>query len=401
MAVVLNNETVRYLQTGINKMQLMADIPEKMFCMQQMFGITGPRGLGKTTMMLQYLKHVSKNQPSSLYVSADYTWFYENSLTDLAHEFMKNGGRLLMIDEIHKYPGWSRELKNMYDTLPDLQVIFTASSALDILKGESDLSRRAIRCELPGISFREYLRLIHNTEFPVITLETVLSDAGTIAVEISSQLKILPLFRQYLKHGYFPFYKDETDQTYLIKLDQIINTILKIDLQTIENLTSSNVAKLKKLLGVIATSAPFKPNISNISQKLGIGRDTVKTYLTILEKARILNLLVRESKGMASLQKPDKIYLENTNFSHVLKDRLAMSNLRETYFINQVRNAGRVIKLAKQGDFIVDGHWTFEIGGATKQGQQLQSVENAYIVQDETEQAYFNHIPLWLFGFLY
>lgn len=374
---------------------------EKINWKQRMFGITGLRGTGKTTMMLQYLKYVVKNQQSSLYVSADYTWFYENSLTDLAHTFMKNGGKVLMIDEIHKYPRWSRELKNMYDTLPELQIIFTASSALDILKGDSDLSRRAIRYELPGMSFREYLRLIHKKEFPVITLESVLADAGTIAGEITSQLKILPLFRQYLKHGYFPFYKDETDQSFLIKLDQVINTILEIDLQTVENLSHSNVTKLKKLLGVIAESVPFEPNISNISQKLGIGRDTVKTYLTILEKARILNLLVRKSKGMASLQKPDKIYLENTNFSHVLKDKPDMGNMRETYFINQMRNAGRAIKIAKQGDFIVDGQWTFEIGGASKHGQQLQSVENAYIVQDDIEQAYLNCIPLWLFGFLY
>lgn len=374
---------------------------EKINWKQRMFGITGLRGTGKTTMMLQYLKYVVKNQQSSLYVSADYTWFYENSLTDLAHTFMKNGGKVLMIDEIHKYPRWSRELKNMYDTLPELQIIFTASSALDILKGDSDLSRRAIRYELPGMSFREYLRLIHKKEFPVITLESVLADAGTIAGEITSQLKILPPFRQYLKHGYFPFYKDETDQSFLIKLDQVINTILEIDLQTVENLSHSNVTKLKKLLGVIAESVPFEPNISNISQKLGIGRDTVKTYLTILEKARILNLLVRKSKGMASLQKPDKIYLENTNFSHVLKDKPDMGNMRETYFINQMRNAGRAIKIAKQGDFIVDGQWTFEIGGASKHGQQLQSVENAYIVQDDIEQAYLNRIPLWLFGFLY
>lgn len=366
-----------------------------------MFGITGLRGTGKTTMMLQYLKYVVKNKQTSLYVSADYTWFYENSLTDLAHAFMKNGGNLLMIDEIHKYPRWSRELKNIYDALPDLKVIFTASSALDILKGESDLSRRAIRYELPGMSFREYLHLIHKSEFPVFTLESILSDATTIAGEISSQLKILPLFRQYLKHGYFPFYNNETDQTFLMKLDQVINTILEIDLQTVENLSPSNVTKLKKLLGVIAESAPFEPNISNISQKLGIGRDTVKVYLTFLEKARILNLLNRESKGMVSLQKPDKIYLENTNFSYVLKDRPDMGNLRETYFINQIRNAGHSIKLAKHGDFIVNGYRTFEVGGASKQGQQIRSVDNAYIVQDDIEQAYLNRIPLWLFGFLY
>lgn len=235
----------------------------------------------------------------------------------------------------------------------------------------------------------------------IITLETILSDAETIAGEISSQLKILPLFRQYLKHGYFPFYKDETDQTFLMKLDQVINTTLEIDLQTIENMTTSNVVKLKKLLGVIAESAPFEPNISKIAQKLGIGRDTVKAYLTILERARILNLLDRESKGIASLQKPDKIYLENTNFSYVLKDRPDMGNLRETYFVNQIRNAGRSIRLAKQGDFIVDGHWIFEIGGASKQGQQIRSFGNAYIVQDDIEQAYLNRIPLWLLGFLY
>jgi predicted AAA+ superfamily ATPase len=368
---------------------------------QRMFGITGLRGTGKTTMLLQYLKKLIKGEETALYVTADHPWFYENNLVDLARKFVKYGGKILLIDEIHKYPHWSRELKNIYDGLPDLQVIFTASSVLDILRGESDLSRRALTYELPGLSFREYLELVYHKRFPVISLEKLLTNPHELVFTVMDKIKPLPFFKEYLKQGYFPFITTEKTPAFHQKLNQVINTTMEIDLQTIKKYNYSNIFSIKKLLGIIAESAPFEPNISKIAQKLNLGRDTVKLYLNNLEKARLLNLITYPTKGIANLQKPDKIYLENTNLSYSLKTNPNTGTLRETFFLSQLRNAGYNIHLSKEGDFITDGKWTFEIGGPSKGQQQINNTPYAYRALDDTEYAYLNVIPLWAFGFLY
>lgn len=367
---------------------------------ERMFGITGLRGTGKTTLLLQYLKYKAGPE-HALYVSADNTWFYENTLVDLAEQFVRYGGKHLFIDEIHKYPRWSRELKNIYDTFPALQIVFTSSSLLDILKGESDLSRRALTYELSGLSFREYIEFNHQIKLPAFDLEDILKDTRQVVLNIENEIKPLPLFRQYLLSGYFPFTASEKETNFLRKLNQIIDTVLESDLRILEGYTSLGIVKIKKLLGVIAESAPFEPNISKIAQKLHLGRDTVKTYLQDLHKARLLNLISYPSRGMAALQKPDKIYLENTNLSYALKDIPEKGTLRETFFINQLRNAGYSVELGKEADFLVDEKWNFEIGGPSKDGQQIQNSTNAYLVLDELENAYLNRIPLWLSGFLY
>ncbi len=368
---------------------------------QRMFGITGLRGVGKTTMLLQFQKYVYSDYQSSLYVTADHTWFYEHTLADLADQFVRYGGKLLLIDEIHKYPRWSRELKNIYDGHPDLQVIFTASSALDIFKGEADLSRRALTYETDGLSFREYLELVHNMKLPVVSLGQLLGDPAKIASQIQHHIKPLPLFRDYLRSGYFPFITTEKEPAFLQKLNQIINTVLESDLQFTRGYSAAHIIKLKKILGVIAESAPFEPNISKLAGKLGLGRDTVKAYLYDLHKARLLNHINRPNKDISSLQKPDKIYLENTNFSYALKASPDTGNLRETFFINQLRNAGYNIALADQGDFLVNDTWTFEVGGRSKDTRQISRVDNAYLALDEMEHPWLNRIPLWMFGFLY
>lgn len=364
-------------------------------------GITGLRGTGKTTMLLQYLKYNIPDREKALYVTADHTWFYDHTLIDLARQFSKYGGTHLFIDEIHRYPNWSREIKNMYDGLPDLQVIFTASSVLDILKGESDLSRRALTKELTGLSFREYIELSYDHKFPAVSLSKLLESPDEITDNILSKLKPLPAFNDYLKRGYFPFSITQQDESFRKLLNQVINTVMEVDLQIVEGYSASNTIKMKKLLGVIAESAPFEPNISKIAGRLELGRDTVKTYLNNLDRARLLNLLSRSTKGVAALQKPDKIYLENTNLSYALKTDPDRGTLRETFFVNQLRNAGHTIKLDKTGDFKIDDKWTFEIGGSSKDQSQIRQTKHAYLALDDAEHPYLNRIPLWLFGFLY
>ena len=378
---------------------------EKIDWDQRLFGILGLRGTGKTTMLLQHLKFKvgETNRNQSLYVTADHTWFYDHKLTDLASQFVKYGGKRLLIDEIHKYPNWSRELKNIYDRHSQLQVIFTASSALDILKGEADLSRRAITYELTGLSFREYINIESSSKIPPVSLDELINQSSRDQLNITDDVRPLPFFKEYLKRGYFPFSLMEKEGIFLQKLNQIINTVLEVDLQLIEQYSAANTLKIKKLLGVVSESAPFEPNITKLASRLGMGRDTIKTYLANLDAARLLNLMTRHSKGVASLQKPDKIYLENTNFSHALKNNPNVGTIRETFFVNQLRNAGHRVELATSGsgDFIVDGKVTFEIGGLSKDSSQISETDNAWLVIDELEKPYLNRVPLWYFGCLY
>ncbi len=366
---------------------------------QRMLGIRGLRGTGKTTMLLQYLKFQLKEK--GLYVTADHPWFYDNTLLDLADQYEKYGGTVLLIDEIHKYPRWSTELKNIYDGHPGLQIIFTASSALEIQKGEADLSRRVITYSLAGLSFREYLHLEKMQVFKAVSLSDLLRKPSGITADITSQIKPLPLFKNYIRTGYFPFGKHETQSDLAIKLNQIINTVLESDLSAIEGYTAGNVVKIKKLLGVLAESVPFTPNISALAVKMKMSRDAVSDFIRHLEKAGILNLLHQKTKGVATLQKPDKIYLENTNFSFSLKDQPNIGSLRETFFLNQLRSAGHAVSLPKEGDFNVDDHLLFEIGGKSKESDSSKNAKGKYLALDDIEHSYLNRIPLWLFGFLY
>jgi len=364
---------------------------------QRMFGIRGLRGTGKTTLLLQYLKYQVK--ANGLYVTADHPWFYDNTLLELADHHEKYGGKVLLIDEIHKYPRWSTELKNIYDGYPGLQVIFTASSALDIQKGEADLSRRVISYSLPGLSLREYLHFEKDIVLPSYSLSDLIKQPSVS--EVISKIKPLPEFKSYVRSGYFPFKRMETEHSYSTKLNQIINTVLESDLSAIESYTAGNVVKIKRLLGVISESVPFTPNISALAAKMKMSRDVVNDFIRHLEKAGLLNLLHEHKKGVAVLQKPDKIYLENTNFSFALKDKPETGSLRETFFLNQIRNAGHSVSLPPEGDFLVDDKFIFEIGGKSKDLRNIKNKKNTYLALDEIEQPYQNRIPLWMFGFLY
>ena len=368
----------------------------------RMIAIRGLRGAGKTTMLLQHLKYGQPKNIKSLYLTADHPWLYTTTLLDTARIWVQNGGNALYIDEVHKYHNWSRELKNIYDGFPKLKVIFTASSALDIYRGESDLSRRVLTFTLPGMSFREYLNLTQRRALDRVPLEQILEDPVQTAVAIKAQIGTpLPLFRDYLVRGYLPFTHGEQDRYYLTRLLQVIDASISTDLAFIENYSATHATKIKRLMGVMAESAPFEPNISALAQKLKLGRDTVNNFLHHLERACLLNLVNKPTEGIAALQKPDKIYLENTNLSFALKENPDQGTIRETVFLNQMRNAGHKVHLATKGDFLVDHTYTFEVGGRSKTMKQIADLRNAYVVADDIELGFGNKLPLWLFGFLY
>ncbi len=367
---------------------------------QKLMGIMGPRGSGKTTLMLQQIKYKLGVPLTALYVTADHPWFYTGTFFQLAQSFSQYGGKNLFIDEVHKYPNWSRELKNIYDGFPGLKVVFTASSALEIFKGESDLSRRITVNHLPGLSFREFLEFHSGLRISSLTISEILENHLQISEKLVEQFKPLPAFKKYLSSGYFPFSKEIQEADYHTKLIQVINTVLESDLSTIQGYSASAAIKIKKLLGIISESAPFEPNISSLAGKMSLGRDTVNVYLRQLENAKILNLLHKSTKGISALQKPAKIFLDNTNWSHALKSNPSIGTQRETFFLNQLRNAGHQVEMPPQGDFLVDGKWLFEIGGKTKRKKGPETGE-MIIAADEIETGFRKKIPLWMFGLLY
>lgn len=367
----------------------------------RMIAIKGPRGSGKTTLMLQQIKYgIKPKAQEALYFSADHYWFYTHNLVETAHTFYQNGGRYLFIDEVHKYPNWSREIKNIYDSFPDLKVVFSSSSALDIYKGESDLSRRVFTYELPGMSFREYLNLTQGQNFQPVSLAEVQNTQADITKEINSKLHPLPIFREYLKRGYLPIITESNPEIIPIFLQQIINTVVESDLAFIADYNAGTAYKVKKLLGVLAESAPFKPNVSSIARKIETSRDSVYEWLTQLEKARLLNFLVADGKGVSLLQKPDKVYLENTNLSYALKANPEIGSVRETFLLNQLKNINKEVRLPKSGDFLIED-LVIEVGGKNKDANQVKHLKNHMIAADEIEYGFGNKIPLWVFGMMY
>lgn len=371
---------------------------------QRLIAIKGSRGVGKTTLLLQYLKYVLKKSDEALYVTADHYWFYTHNLVQTADAFYKNGSRYLFIDEVHKYPNWATEIKNIYDGYPELKIVFTSSSILDIYKGEADLSRRVITYELPGLSFREYLtmnKFIKN--IPPVSLASLQENHREYTEAVLKQIPHpLPLFRAYLKTGYFPFSVGEKQESTFKKLNQVINTIIETDLSMMEGFDTKTAFKIKRLLGVVAESVPFKPNVSALARKLDVSRDTVYHWLNLLERANLVNLLLAKGKGVSTLQKPDKLFLENTNWSHAFRQNPDLGNLRETFLLSQILNAAFEVRLPETGDFYIPSHdLTIEVGGKSKTEKQVKMENNYLIALDDTEMGRGKKIPLWLFGFLY
>jgi hypothetical protein len=382
----VKNDFRRYLHNQIN-------------WKQRMIGIKGPRGAGKTTLMLQHLKYDLGLPPEALYITADHTWFYNHTLLDTANDWYKQGGKILFIDEVHKYENWSVELKNIYDGLPEMQVIFSASSALDIYRGEADLSRRVVSYLLAGLSFREYLIFTNGVSFDAFKIEDINNNHRTLSRMITEGFRPLPAFHKYLEVGYLPIIVEGED-TYLMKLNQVINTIVETDLAYIASYNSGTAIKVKKLLGIIAESVPFKPNIAALARKLDLSRDSVYQYIYQLQDTRLLNTLRTKGKGVSTLQKPDKIFLENTNLAFALKEKPDIGNIRETFVLNQLLNAGLKVNSPAEGDFVIDG-LTIEVGGKGKNTSQLKHLDNYLIAADDIETGGENKVPIWLFGFLY
>ncbi len=358
----------------------------------RMIGIIGARGVGKTTMILQHIKEKLGNK-KALYVSADDIYFGENKLIDLAEDFYKNAGEYLFIDEIHKYSDWSRELKNIYDSFPTLKIIFTGSSVLDILKGSADLSRRAIIYKLQGLSFREYLKLFHNYDIAVFSLEQIINNE----VKLENIQHPLPLFNEYLQRGYYPFGLEDGIN---LRLGQIIVQTLESDISQYANVNVGTSRKLKRLLSIIAESVPFKPNFSKISKMINVSRNSLDDYFLYMEKAGLIRQLRNETGGIRGLGKVDKVYLDNTNIIfNLVGEKSNIGNVRETFFFNQMSVKNEIIS-SKKSDFVINDY-TFEVGGKNKQQNQIDKDGKSFIVKDDIEYGYLNVIPLWAFGFNY
>ena len=358
----------------------------------RMLGLVGPRGVGKTTLFLQHIKR-ERSLAETLFVSADNMYFSDHTLYDTAEAFNKDGGRYLYIDEVHKYAGWSRELKAMYDAFPDLHVYFTGSSILDIEKGEADLSRRAPRYLMQGLSFREYLFLFHHIETRTLSLEEILEHKATLdAIDHP-----LPLFKQYLHSGYYPF---GADPDFDIELGQVITRTLEVDIPQFANMNASTGRKLKRLMALISTMAPFKPNMSSLAAKIEASRNNLEDYLLYMEKAGMIAQLRNKASSINALGKTEKVFLDNTNILVNLSDTTPpIGTMRETFFYNQMR-VNHLVTASPLSDFEIDGI-TFEVGGKNKGSDQLKGSRRGVIVKDDIEYGHGNVIPLWAFGLTY
>ena len=358
----------------------------------RMIGLVGPRGVGKSTIVKQYLLQ-QPNQDQWLYVSADNSYFFNHSLIEIADAWVKENGKSLIIDEVHKYAGWSRELKQIYDTHSDLQVIFTGSSILDIYQGTADLSRRVLMYHMQGLSFREFLEMDKGIKIPVYSLEEILAHK----VEIPTDFHPLPLFREYLERGYFPF---SNQPGYEIRLQQVMTQTLVVDIPQYSGMNISTSRKLARLLAILAESAPYKPNMKNLTVELSVSKNNLPDYLVYLEKAGLIAQLRDETGGLRGLGKVEKIFIDNTNLMYALQGRNTnIGSLRETFFYNQMRVENDIVS-AKTTDFRI-GDYVFEVGGANKGQKQIEGNPNGVIVKDDIEYGSQNIIPLWHFGLNY
>ena len=366
----------------------------------RLIGIKGARGVGKTTLMLQYIKENLPLDGTSLYVSLDNIWFAENKLSALTDNFVKRGGKFLFLDEVHKYPNWSQELKNIYDDYPELKMVFTGSSLLEILNARADLSRRAVVYSLQGLSYREFLQLKLGIPLSKLELADVITHHEEVSREINGKLRPLQFFEAYLKIGYFPYFQ-EVPSLYYHRIEEVINMILEVELPLLRKVEVAYVSKLKQLLQIISESVPFIPNVSKLSARIGLNRNTFTTYLYFLQEANLTRNIYKDASGITLLQKPDKIYLENTNFQFALApNNTNQGSIRETFFVNQLSYQHQV-EYADHGDFLIDGTYTIEVGGSGKSKKQIQGISNSFIASDNLEYGSGTKIPLWMFGFLY
>jgi len=399
----ISNKLISKVKPGF-KRSLFAEIDWQ----QRLIEITGARGVGKTTLMLQKAKELFDQNPAAvIYISLDDVYFFNNSMIETAEQFQKYGGKYMFIDEVHKYPAkhktydWSAELKNIYDRYPELSITYSGSSVIGLYKGHGDLSRRKTSYKLNGMSFREYLEMNNTLKVPAITLQDVIDKNPVISADISDKIKILPHFRNYLSTGYYPFYNENPEQ-YNQRIKNIMNVILEVDIPSITEINYDTTGKIKTMLAVLSTAVPYTPNLTKLSDHLQIGDiRTLYKYFYFLEKAELITLLNSNAKANKLFQKPEKIYLNNTNLINTISPgKNETGTIRETFFLNQLHYLHE-INYPKKADFIINNRYTFEIGGKNKTGKQIRDIEDSYVVQDDIEIGFSNTIPLWLFGFLY
>lgn len=387
-----------YIYKKIEKIKYKRYFFESVDFSEKLIGLIGARGIGKTTFLLQYLQSLDMEDEKKLYFSVDSIVTSNMKIFDIAEDFYNVGGKVLVIDEIHKYKDFEIELKEIYDFL-DLQVLFSGSSAMVLEHKKADLSRRAMVYRLKGLSFREFLELKLKSEFPSYRLHDILNDHSKIAKEITKMIKPLEHFKEYLKVGYYPFYFD-SKENYCFKLEETINTVIESDLPIVFNIEPSNIHKLKQLVSYICASKPYELNLSALAQKIGINRKTLYQYIHYLNLGNIFSRLEGKSKGDSLFTKPAKLYLNNPNLNHCYCENTEVGTIREVFFLNML-SLNHKLLYAKKGDFLVDETYTFELGGKDKGFKQIKDMPESFVVADDIEVGFGNKIPLWLFGFLY
>ena len=368
---------------------------------ERLIGIKGAKGVGKTTMLLQHIRLTFPDRTKAFYVSLDNIWFSTHSLSELVEYLYTHGVTHIFLDEVHKYTGWVRAVKNLYDDYPKLHIVFTGSSLLEIDNAEGDLSRRLRMYHLQGLSFREYLEITGTAHLPVIPLQDILSTHMQQASTITSTLKVLPHFEQYLKTGYYPFFLETgSPESYYERLQKVVSTVIENDIPAVENIEFETLQKAKRLLMILAQSAPYTPNIANLCALLSTTRNQLIHLLSLLERAAFIRQLHADNKGLKTLGKPDKILFNNTNLMYALGSNADAGTLRESFF-SAMMSFEHTIQYAKQGDLQVDGTQVFEVGGKKKGFSQIADLPDSYVVADNVEIGFGNKIPMWLFGFIY
>src|SRR5680860_267156 len=362
----------------------------------RLIAIIGSRGSGKTTMLFQHIKlNHQAYSGEVLYVSLDNLWFSTHSLLYLADEFAKQGGKFLYLDEVHNYIGWSREIKNIYDSYPEMKIVFTGSSLLEVYKGEADLSRRVVTYQLYGLSFREFLDYEHGIKQDAVSVETIVGNHIELALKLNDKIKPLVAYNEYIRFGYFPYYKEDKEM-YAVRLLSTLNTIIAVDLPATEKIDYYSVVKIKKLFAVLASLVPFTPNVSQLSKDIETTRVSLLNYLYYLEKAQAIMLLSKEAPGIKQMSKPNKVYLGNTNYAFALGgNKTNIGNLRESFFMSQVR-VKHTVTFSELVDFKVSEKYNFEIGGKNKSKKQIAGLDNAFTVLDNIEVGFGNKIPCLL-----
>lgn len=365
----------------------------------RLVGIKGARGVGKTTLLMQHIKETFDNIDDVLYVSLDNLWFENHQLEELVEFLYTHGVVHIYFDEVHRYRNWTALLKHFYDSYPDLNIVYTGSAILAIENSVADLSRRQSLYTLSGLSFREYLEYEDIMTIPPIELEKLLASHTKYALDIASEIKVLKYFDQYLRTGYYPYYK-EAGEDYLMRVGEVARLVIDNDIPAVEDITYMTAQKIKKLLMVIAENVPLEPNINKLAAQLESTRDQTLKMLYLLDRAGLLWLLTDKTKDYKHLTGPKKIYLNNTNLMYALSTKVSEGTIRETFFANQV---GTVTSLTmpKQGDFMANGKYLFEVGGSRKTFDQIANLPNSYLAIDDIEIGNGHRIPLWIFGCLY